>query len=100
MKPTLNVSPPPKNIVKTGTFLYDNSVLCELCIAFNPIRWGTGDHEDEPEICEDVEIDTYCVFLGSSTGQYSGGSAYPSLSAAMSNIEARPGFEKSVKWPE
>ena len=91
----------PENIIKVGTFLYDDSVLCDVCISFSPVRFGTGDYEDQLEIGEDVVVDTYYVFFGSATerGCYnSGGGGYPSLAEAVANVEARPGFGKTVKW--
>jgi hypothetical protein len=91
-----------ENIVKVGTFLYDNSVLCDVCISFSPVRFGTGDYEDLPEIADDVAVDTYYVFFGSTTerGSYSagGGGGYPSLAEAVANVEAQAGFGKTVKW--
>jgi hypothetical protein len=63
--------PSPENIIKIGTFLYDDSVLCNVCISFSPVRFGTGDYEDPPEISEDVGVDTYYVFFGSTTERWS-----------------------------
>jgi hypothetical protein len=95
--------PTPENIVKAGTFMYDETVLCDLCIVFSPVRFGTGDYEDPPEVGDDVEIDTYYVWFGSTTarGQYNaGGGGWPSLAEAVANVESRPGFGKSVLWFE
>lgn len=91
----------PGNIVKVGTFLYDDSVLCDVCISVGPVRFGTGDYEDPPEISEDVVVDTYYIFFGSTTerGRYTTrGGGYPSLAEAIANVEARPGFGKTVEW--
>jgi hypothetical protein len=93
--------PSPANLVKVGTFLYDDSVVCDVCISFSLVRFGTEDYEDPPEISEDVVADTYYVFFGSTTerGRYdAGGGGYPSLDEAVANVEARPGFGKTVKW--
>lgn len=93
--------PSPENIAKVGTFLYDDSVLRDVCISFSPIRFGTGDYEDLPEIVEDVVVDTYYVFFGSTTGRGSytaGGGGYPSLAEAVANVQARPGFGKTFQW--
>jgi hypothetical protein len=93
--------PTSENIVKTGTFLYDDSVLCDVCIAYSSVRFGTGDREDPPDIAEDAEIDTYYVWFGSTTerGKYNaGGGGYPSLVEAIANVENRPGFGKTVRW--
>jgi hypothetical protein len=93
--------PSSENIVKAGTFLYDGSVLCDVCIACSSVRFGTGDYEDPSEISENIEIDTYYVFFGSTTKRDSynaGGGSYPSLAEAVANVEGCPGFGKSVKW--
>jgi hypothetical protein len=102
---TLNLQmsciPSSENIVKTGTFLYDGSILCDVCIAYSSVRFGNGDYEDSSDIGGDVEIDAYYVFFGSTTerGKYkAGGGGYPSLAQAVTNVEDHPGFGKSVKW--
>jgi hypothetical protein len=95
--------PSSENIVKTGTFLYDGSVLCDVCIAFSPVRFGTGDHEDSPDVSGDAKVATYYVFFGSTTerGRYNaGGGGYSSLEEAIANVEQRPSFGSSVKWSE
>ncbi len=95
--------PTSENIVKVGTFLYDETVLCDLCIVFSPVRFGTGDYEDPPEVCDDVEIDTYYVWFGSTVarGHYNaGGGGWTSLAEAVASVECRPGFGKSVVWFE
>lgn len=90
-----------KNIVKTGTFLYDDTVECDICIEYSPVRFGSGDYEDAAEIGEDVEVDTYYLWFGSTTqrGHYNaGGGGFPSIAQAMANAESRPGFGVSVRW--
>lgn len=93
--------PSQNNIVKTGTFLYDGSVLCDVCIAYSPIRFGTGDYEDQTGSGDDADVDTYYVFFGSTTerGRYNAGSVgYSSLAEAIARVEQSPGFGASVKW--
>lgn len=92
-----------QNIVKTGTFLYDGSAVCDVCIVQSPVRFGTGDNEDSPDVRDDAGIDTYYVFFGSPTerGRYNaGGGGYSSLAEAIANVEQRPGFGQSVKWSD
>lgn len=96
MKPVLG-----EKIVATGTFLYDGVVECDLRIAFSATRYGTGDHEDEPEIANDVVTDTYYLEYGSTTqrGVFKvGGGGYPSLTAARAAAEAAPGIGPTVRW--
>jgi hypothetical protein len=93
--------PSRENIVKSGTFLYDGTVLCDVCIAYSPIRCGTGDYEDEPDVANDLEIDSYYVWFGSTTerGQFNaGGGAYSSLEGAIASVETDPNFGSSVMW--
>jgi hypothetical protein len=90
-----------KTIIKHGTFLYADLVLCDICIALSAIQYGSGDYEDPPEIAEDVEVETYYICFGSTTerGSYSSQSGgYLSLSAAITDAESRSGFGKSIKW--
>lgn len=95
--------PSSENIVKSGTFLYDGSVLCAVCIAFSALRFGTGDYEDSPDVSLDAEIETYYVFFGSTTEREcynASGGGYSSLAEAIANVEQRPGFGPSVKWSD
>ena len=50
-----------EHVVKTGTFLDDGTVECDLRIVHEPIRFGSGDCRDPPELQEDVIADTYVV---------------------------------------
>lgn len=95
--------PSSANIVKSGTFLYDGSVVCDVCIAYSPVRFGTGDCEDSPDVADDAEMDSYYVWFGSTTerGRYTaGGGAYSSLAEATAKVEQHPSFGSSVKWSE
>lgn len=93
--------PTRENIVKEGTFLYDDCVECDICIVYCAVRYGSGDYEDPPEIENDVDVNTYYLWFGSTTerGRYNaGGGGYSSLAEAMENAESRPGFGSSVRW--
>ena len=95
--------PSSENIVKSGTFLYDGSVVCAVCIAYSPVRFGTGDCEDSPDVADDAEMDSYYVWFGSTTERGSdnaGGGGYSSLEEAIANVEQRPSFGSSVKWSD
>jgi hypothetical protein len=90
-----------KTIVKHGTFLYDDLVLCDICIALSAIQYGSGDYEDPPEIADDVEVETYYIFFGSTTerGSYNSQShGHFTLAEAIADAESRSGFGKSIKW--
>lgn len=90
-----------RNIVAKGTFLYDDTVECDVCITLSPVRYGSGDYEDPPEWRDDVVVDTYMVWFGSTTQRdvyKAGGGGYPSLAEAKEDVERRPGIGKSVRW--
>jgi hypothetical protein len=88
-------------VVATGTFLYDGIVECDLRIVFSPIRYGSHDYEDEPEIADDIVTDTYYIEYGSTTQRgvfNAGGGGYPSLAEARAVAEKAPGFGPTVRW--
>ncbi|MES2489757.1 MAG: hypothetical protein V4607_08185 [Pseudomonadota bacterium] len=92
---------PGERIVKKGTYLYDGSIECDICIVYSPIRYGSGDYGDPPEWGEDQEIDTYYLYFGATTerGRFAAGSGgTPSLTEAMAAAEAAPGVGKTVRW--
>ena len=91
---------PGETVVATGTFTY-GAVECDLRIVLSPIRYGSGDYEDEPEIGNDVVQDTYYVQYGSVTQRgvfHAGGGGYPSLIEARLAVEAAPGIGPTVIW--
>ena len=92
---------PNEKIVATGTFLYAGTIECDLRIVFGPIRYGSGDYEDESEIANDSVADTYYVQYGSTTQRgifNAGGGSFPSLAEARSAVEAAPGIGPTVRW--
>ncbi|MDR0779823.1 MAG: hypothetical protein LBF16_03885 [Pseudomonadales bacterium] len=78
--------------VKIGTWLYAESVPCEVRIVRHNVLYGTGDYEDEPNICEDQEVECFYVLIQSPVGQ-SGrwGGYFPALTlnAAILLTEAK-----------
>lgn len=94
---------PNETVVKEGTYLYDGRVECDIRIVHSPMRYGSGDYEDSPEIENDVEIDTYYVWFGSITerGRFdAGGGAYSSLGDAMEGAKRAPGIGSSIRWKD
>jgi hypothetical protein len=88
-------------IVATGTFLYAGAVECNVRIMFSPIRYGSGDDADEPEIADDVAADTYYVQYGSTTepgGYNAGTSGYSSLAEARAAALADLGTGAALHW--
>lgn len=99
----MNKLNPGEKVLASGTFLYAGTIECDLRIVFSSVRYGSGDHEDPPDICEDVVVDTYYVQYGSTTQRSffnAGTEAYPSLEEARSAVEATPGIGLTVHWHE
>jgi hypothetical protein len=53
--------------VKQGTFLYDGTVSCDVRIVRTDVRYGSGDHEDPPEVREDQPGPCFYVEWSSTT---------------------------------
>lgn len=92
---------PEKDIVKSGTYLYGGSVLKRVIIVRSDYLYGTGDHEDEPEISEDLEVEAYYVWFESlvEDGHFnvsSGG--YVNLVDATKGAESSPGVGPTIVW--
>lgn len=97
----MNPLNPSEKIVATGTFLYDGTIECDLRIVFSPVRYGSGDNEDLPDIANDTVTDSYYVQYGSiaQRGSFNaGGGGYPSLAEARLAAEAAPGVGPTVRW--
>jgi hypothetical protein len=94
-------SSPYEKIILEGTFSYSGVSDYLVRIVFSPVRFGSGDYEDDPEIAEDVEQDTYYIWYGSITEQgkfNAGGGGFPTLAEAKATVELAPGIGQSVKW--
>jgi hypothetical protein len=92
---------PGESVVQAGTFLYDDQVECDLRIVLSPVRRGTGDYEDPPEVSDDVDQDTFYIQYGSTTSRgvfNTGGGDFPTLSAAVAHVESMSGFGNTVRW--
>ena len=87
--------------VRQGTFLYDGRIECDVRVVRSVVRYGTGDHQDEPKVGDDQLLDTYYVWYGSTTERgvfTSGGGAYASEAEAVAAIEAATGIGPTVRW--
>lgn len=92
-----------ETVVRVGVFVYDGSVECDVRIVHRPIRYGSGDHEDPPEIEDDLEQDTYYIQFGSTTerGVFSaGGGGYASIAEAAAAAESAPGIGSTIQWQQ
>lgn len=61
IRPSMNSLAPNETVVKLGVFLYDGRIECDVRIVHSPIRYGSGDYEDPPEIENDLEQDIYYI---------------------------------------
>ncbi|RUR69095.1 hypothetical protein EJP67_18730 [Variovorax guangxiensis] len=89
-----------QEIVKEGIFLYDGEIECDIRIVRSPVRFGTGDHEDEPHVRDDVEQVVFYVLYGSTTERgvfRSGSGAYESLHEAMTQLAAAA-IGPTLRW--
>lgn len=92
---------PGQEIVKQGTFLYADTVTCDIRIVKSPIRFGSGDHEAPPEIAEDRQEECYYIQFGSTTERdiYNAGSiAFSTVAEALQWLSTAPGIGRSVQW--
>jgi hypothetical protein len=92
---------PNESLIQEGTFLYDGTVEGDIRIVHSPVRYGSGDHEDLPDIQNDLTQDTYYVWYGSTTerGVYvAGGGHYASLQEAVQAVEGAHGIGTTARW--
>ena len=90
-------------VVKTGTFVYAETVECDVCIVHSNVRYGTGDEDDPPGIESDAAIDSYYVLYGSTVqrGTFTSTSAaYDTLREAELGAELQLGSQARVRWHE
>jgi hypothetical protein len=92
---------PGEIVVMVGTFLYAGEIECDIRIVRSPVLYGSGDHQDPPEIQNDQEREAFYVQYGSTSerGVFNAGSgAFLSLAEAMAGATLAPGIGPSVKW--
>lgn len=90
-----------KDIVKIGTYLYDDSVRKRVIIVRSDCLYGTGDYEDEPEIREDLDVETYYVWFESlvEDGYFNVSSVgHVNLIDATKSAESSPGIGETIVW--
>jgi hypothetical protein len=90
-----------ETVVREGTFLYEGKVECDVRVVCSAVRYGSGDHEDPPEIADDLTRDTYYIQYGSITprGRFNSVSGpFSTLAEAVAGAEAAPGVGASIRW--
>ena len=88
-------------VVKNGTFLWAGELEGAVKIVREPVHYGTGDLEDEPEVSDDQERETYYVHYESTTEKgvfNSRSSGYSNLTEAIEAAETAPGIGKTIVW--
>jgi hypothetical protein len=86
-------------LVLSGTWLYDNGIPCRVEIWQRTMRPGSGDHEDPPEVENDLEGEWYEVkFVPSVDGQMgeADGGYYATIQQAIDIIRVRTNY--SIRW--
>lgn len=89
-------------VVQEGTWLYDGQVPTGVRIVSWPIRYGSGDWEDPPEIRDDYEIAGFDVQWASPTTPrlYSGFASvrFSTLQEAISHVERAAWASATLEW--
>ena len=94
---------PNETVVQEGTFCYDSEIECDIRIIHSPVRHGSGDPEDPPQIANDVEQSTFYIQYGSTTERgvfNAGGCGYSTLAEAMAAAVDSPGIGNTIRWRE
>ena len=86
--------------VKTGSWLYDGRIPCEVRIVPHNIWYGSGDYEDPPDVANDREIPCFYILFHTPVGepQWAGGGAALTLPEAVAIVERKLG--NAVTWQE
>ena len=90
-----------EHVVKQGVFLYAGSITCDIRIVLSPMRLGSGDPDDLPDVCSDIEAPTFYVQFGSTTerGVYTAGSqGHSTIDEALLAVANTPGVGSTVRW--
>jgi hypothetical protein len=86
-------------LVKEGVFLYDGTVPCSVKIFKHYMKYGSGNHEDPPDIQNDLEGEYYYIGFGSTTEKEkitSGSMALNTLEEAI--LEAQAATKNGIVW--
>ncbi|NRF72491.1 hypothetical protein HLB44_36655 [Aquincola sp. S2] len=86
--------------VLSGTWLYAGDTPCAVKIVSHHVLYGTGDHEDPPEIADDQEVECFYIYFSTPAGQpqWVGGGASTSLTEARTIVEQKLG--STLTWHE
>ena len=97
-----NPQEPPGTLLRTGTWLYDGTVPSRVEVWLRPVKYGTGDYEDPPEIEDDQYGKFYEVYFhppgNIGGGRPFGGGHYTDLQSALDDVEKDT--QGTIKWDE
>lgn len=84
--------------VRRGTWLYAGKVPCEVRIVRHDTLYGSGDHEDPPEVANDRKIECFYILFHTPAGDppWVGGGVALSIQEATSIAEATLGA--GLEW--
>jgi hypothetical protein len=91
---------PPGTLVRTGTWLYDDTVASRVEIWLRPVKYGSGDYEDPPDVQDDQDGEFYEIYyhppgqIGG--GRPFGGGTHTDLRSAMDEVEKDT--RGTVRW--
>ena len=88
-------------VIREGTFLYAECVVCDIRVLQSPMWYGTGDYEDPPEVADDRECICYYIQYGSTTerGRHNSGTG-PFLTAeeALHHVSKTLTVAAQLEW--
>jgi hypothetical protein len=87
--------------VKSGTYLYDDTVLCDVRIVYSTTCPGSGDWEAPLELANDRDGEFFSVQWGSTTarGAFNAGSGgWATIDKAIAAAESMPGVGRTIVW--
>lgn len=69
--------------VTSGFWLYDGTLRLPVRIVRSAVRFGSGDWEDEPNVCNDLAGEYFYLVFTTSDGKEMGGGAWDSVEGAI-----------------
>ena len=89
-------------VVREGTWLYDGTLPTGVRIVSSPIRYGSGDYEDPPDVRDDYQIAGFDVQWASPTTPrlYSefASARFSTLQEAIAHVEKAAWASATLEW--
>jgi hypothetical protein len=90
-----------ESVLDEGTFLDSEGVVCRIRVIRSSVLYGSGDHEDEPEVSQDQDGECFYVEYGSTAEPatfVARSQAFPSLQAALQGAATQLGPARAIRW--